>query len=40
MTLPSCVGIHADIVAPYLVHLTNEEQKKRWLPDFCSGETC
>ena len=38
MTLPSCVGIHADIVAPYLVHLTNEEQKKRWLPDFCSGD--
>ena len=38
MTLPSCVGIHADIVAPYLVHLTNEEQKQRWLPRFCSGE--
>ena len=32
MTLPSCVGIHADIVAPYLVHLTTEEQKQRWLP--------
>ena len=27
MTLPCCVGIHADIVAPYLVHLTNDEQK-------------
>jgi long-chain-acyl-CoA dehydrogenase len=38
MTLPSCVGIHADIVAPYLVHLTSDEQKKRWLPDFCSGD--
>jgi long-chain-acyl-CoA dehydrogenase len=38
MTLPSCVGIHADIVAPYLVHLTNDEQKKRWLPQFCTGE--
>src|SRR5918994_4177858 len=38
MALPSCVGIHADIVAPYLVHLTTEEQKKRWLPGFCSGE--
>ncbi|MBO9522167.1 MAG: acyl-CoA dehydrogenase family protein [Nocardioidaceae bacterium] len=38
MTLPSCVGIHADIVAPYLVHLTNEEQKQRWLPQFCTGE--
>jgi alkylation response protein AidB-like acyl-CoA dehydrogenase len=38
MTLPSCVGIHADIVAPYLVHLTSDEQKKRWLPQFCTGE--
>ena len=38
MALPSCVGIHADIVAPYLVHLTTAEQKKRWLPGFCSGE--
>jgi alkylation response protein AidB-like acyl-CoA dehydrogenase len=38
MALPSCVGIHADIVAPYLVHLTNDEQKQRWLPGFCSGE--
>jgi long-chain-acyl-CoA dehydrogenase len=25
-------------VAPYLVHLTNDEQKKRWLPDFCTGD--
>jgi alkylation response protein AidB-like acyl-CoA dehydrogenase len=38
MALPSCVGIHSDIVAPYLVHLTTEEQKKRWLPGFCTGE--
>src|SRR6476620_6849210 len=38
MTLPSCVGIHADIVAPYLVHITTDEQKERWLPRFCSGE--
>jgi alkylation response protein AidB-like acyl-CoA dehydrogenase len=38
MALPSCVGIHADIVAPYLVHLTTTEQKKRWLPAFCAGE--
>jgi len=38
LTLPSCVGIHCDIVAPYLVHLTNDEQKQRWLPAFCSGE--
>src|SRR3954462_6413112 len=38
MALPSCVGIHADIVAPYLVHLTTEEQRERWLPGFCTGE--
>ena len=38
MTLPSCVGIHADIVAPYLVHLTTEQQQQRWLPGFCSGD--
>ncbi|MDQ6934442.1 MAG: acyl-CoA dehydrogenase family protein [Actinomycetota bacterium] len=38
MAFPSCVGIHADIVAPYLVHLTTDEQKQRWLPGFCSGE--
>jgi alkylation response protein AidB-like acyl-CoA dehydrogenase len=38
MTLPSCVGIHGDIVAPYLVHLTTDEQRERWLPRFCSGE--
>ena len=36
--LSSCVGIHADIVAPYLVELTTEEQKKRWLPGVASGE--
>ncbi len=38
MALPSCMGIHSDIVAPYLVHLTTEEQRKRWLPGFCTGE--
>ena len=37
--LSSCVGIHADIVAPYLVDLCTDEQKQRWLPGFCSGET-
>ncbi len=34
----SCVGIHSDCVAPYLVDLCTEEQKQRWLPGFCSGE--
>jgi alkylation response protein AidB-like acyl-CoA dehydrogenase len=36
--LASCVGIHGDIVAPYLVDLTTQEQKVRWLPKFCTGE--
>lgn len=35
---PSCVGIHADCVAPYLVELGTEEQRRRWLPRFCTGE--
>ena len=38
MSLGSCHSIHADIVAPYLVELTTEEQRERWLPGFCSGE--
>ncbi len=36
--LSSCVGIHADIVAPYLVELTTEDQRKRWLPGVAAGE--
>ena len=40
MALPSCVGIHADIVAPYLVHLTTDEQKKRWLPGLLQPASC
>ncbi|MBX6382285.1 MAG: acyl-CoA dehydrogenase family protein [Microbispora sp.] len=31
-------GLHNDIVAPYLLDLTNDEQKQRWLPGFASGE--
>ena len=27
-----------DIVAPYLLNLTNEEQRRRWLPGVTSGE--
>ena len=39
MSLCSCHSIHADIVAPYLVALTTEEeQRDRWLPGFVSGE--
>ncbi|HEX6247627.1 MAG TPA: acyl-CoA dehydrogenase family protein [Nocardioidaceae bacterium] len=38
MAIASSFGIHADIVPPYLVHLTTEEQKQRWLPGVASGE--
>ena len=31
-------GLHNDIIGPYLTDLTNDEQKQRWLPGFCSGE--
>ena len=31
-------GLHNDIVAPYLSELTTQDQRKRWLPGFCSGE--
>ncbi|WP_017622758.1 acyl-CoA dehydrogenase family protein [Nocardiopsis chromatogenes] len=27
-----------DVMAPYMVELTTEEQKRRWLPGFSSGE--
>ncbi|HEY0560828.1 MAG TPA: acyl-CoA dehydrogenase family protein [Frankiaceae bacterium] len=36
--LASAFTIHADIVAPYLLELTTDEQKQRWLPRFCTGE--
>lgn len=36
--LASSFGIHADVCAPYLVQLTTDEQKERWLPKFCTGE--
>jgi len=32
-------GLHNDVVGPYLTALTTDEQKQRWLPGFCSGET-
>ncbi|GAB3872500.1 acyl-CoA dehydrogenase family protein [Dactylosporangium cerinum] len=31
-------GLHNDVVAPYLTELATEEQQKRWLPGFCSGD--
>ncbi|MFG2180812.1 acyl-CoA dehydrogenase family protein [Streptomyces abikoensis] len=33
------VQLHNDMVGPYLANLSTEEQKRRWLPGFCSGET-
>ena len=36
--LPTCVGIHSDITAPYLVELGTEEQKQKYLPQVASGE--
>ena len=35
--LGSSIGIHANIVAPYLIDLTTEVQKQRWLPNFTDG---
>jgi alkylation response protein AidB-like acyl-CoA dehydrogenase len=32
------IGLHNDIVAPYLLGLGTDEQKARWLPPFCAGE--
>ena len=36
--IASCMGIHTDVVAPYLLELTTQEQKERWLPRYCTGE--
>jgi alkylation response protein AidB-like acyl-CoA dehydrogenase len=30
--------LHNDICLPYFLHLTNDEQKARWLPGICSGD--
>ncbi|MER5353784.1 acyl-CoA dehydrogenase family protein [Kitasatospora sp. NPDC002551] len=32
------LGLHNDIIGPYLTSLATEEQKRRWLPGFCTGE--
>ena len=31
--------LHNDIILPYLTSLATEEQKRRWLPGCCRGET-
>jgi alkylation response protein AidB-like acyl-CoA dehydrogenase len=32
-------SVNNDIVMPYLLHLTTDEQKRRWLPGMVTGET-
>jgi alkylation response protein AidB-like acyl-CoA dehydrogenase len=32
------LSLQNDIMAPYLITLTTPEQRRRWLPGFCSGE--
>ncbi|MFD1933035.1 acyl-CoA dehydrogenase family protein [Nonomuraea mangrovi] len=31
-------SLHNDVMAPYMVDLTDDEQKQRWLPGFVTGE--
>ena len=33
----SVISLHADVIAPYVLHYANEEQKKRWLPGIING---
>ncbi len=32
------IGLHSDIVAPYINRLGTEAQKQKWLPGICRGE--
>ncbi len=32
-------GLHNDVCMPYFLNYATEEQKQRWLPKMCSGET-
>ncbi|MFM0171776.1 acyl-CoA dehydrogenase family protein [Paraburkholderia sediminicola] len=32
-------GVHSDIIAPYIARIGNEEQKQKWLPKTCTGES-
>jgi alkylation response protein AidB-like acyl-CoA dehydrogenase len=38
LALASSLSIHYDVVAPYLVRLTTEEQRQRWLPGVATGQ--
>ncbi|WP_122816086.1 acyl-CoA dehydrogenase family protein [Nocardioides pantholopis] len=33
-----CITLHNDVVLPYLMHATTEEQRRRWLPRMVTGE--
>lgn len=33
-----CITLHNDVVLPYFLSLTNDEQKERWLPGMASGD--
>jgi len=33
------ITLHNDVAMPYFRDLTNDEQKQRWLPTICSGES-
>ena len=30
--------LHNDVITPYLLRLADDEQKRRWLPGFCTGD--
>lgn len=32
------IGLHNAIVAPYILHYGSEDQRRRWLPKFASGD--
>jgi alkylation response protein AidB-like acyl-CoA dehydrogenase len=38
MSAGTGIGLHNDIVLPYLLTQATEEQKRRWLPQMCTGE--
>ncbi|EOM76986.1 acyl-CoA dehydrogenase [Rhodococcus rhodnii] len=31
-------SVHTNLILPYLLEYTSDEQKQRWLPGFCSGD--
>ncbi len=33
-----CITLHNDVCLPYFLHLADEEQRQRWMPDLVSGD--